>query len=114
MSPSPFPAPETALDHAVIAVGEWEVSNAFYRDVCGATIVRTASGGYAYRFGEHQLNCHGPGVTPTPVAELPVRPGGSDLCFAWAGTIAEAIDHLGRRAVEIVEGPVQRFGARGR
>ena len=70
------------LDHCVVHVSDWERSNAFYRDVLGAELVRVGAG-WAYRFGGEQLNLHGPGLDPTPVAHLPVRPGGSDLCFEW-------------------------------
>ncbi len=54
-------SPAIHLDHCVIHVSDWARSNAFYRDVLGAEIVERA-GGYAYRFGGVQLNCHGPGV----------------------------------------------------
>ena len=74
-----------ALDHCVIHVSDWERSNAFYRSVLGADVVPVGRG-FAYRFGSAQLNLHGPGLTPTPVARIPVAPGGSDLCFAWPGT----------------------------
>jgi catechol 2,3-dioxygenase-like lactoylglutathione lyase family enzyme len=100
------------LDHCVIAVSDWQVSNAFYRDVVGAEIV-TGGGRTAYRFGAQQLNVHGPGVAVTEVARDPVRPGNSDLCFVWDGTPEEAIAHLRSHGVEIVAGPVARHGARG-
>ena len=70
-------------------------------------------GGFVYRFGEQQLNVHGPGGRPFPVARVPVRPGGSDLCFVWDGPIEAAVEHLRARSVEIEEGPVARAGARG-
>ncbi|HET8652058.1 MAG TPA: VOC family protein [Gaiellaceae bacterium] len=100
------------LDHVVIAVSDWERSNAFYRDVLGAEIVPRGAG-YAYRFGEQQLNVHGPGGDPYPVAADPVRPGNSDLCFVWDGPIDGAVDLLGANEVELEEGPVRRPGARG-
>lgn len=100
------------LDHCVIHVSDWERSNAFYRDALGAELVQVGSG-WAYRFGAEQLNCHGPGVHGTPLAKLPVQPGGSDLCFAWAGTVPQAIDHLEKHGIPIELGPVRRFGARG-
>lgn len=99
------------IDHCVIHVSDWTRSNAFYRDVLGAQLVRRGNG-WAYRFGETQLNCHGPGVTATPVARLPVQPGNSDLCFVWPGPIGEAKAHLDRHGVVIELGPVQRNGAR--
>ena len=104
---------QVKLDHCVIHVSDWERSNAFYRDVLGAELIRQGNG-WAYRFGDTQLNCHGPGVEPHPVAQIPVQPGNSDLCFEWPGPIAEATAHLKERGVEIELGPVERNAARGR
>lgn len=103
---------QIAFDHCVIQVSDWERSNAFYRDVMGAELI-ARDAGWAYRFGAVQLNCHGPGVEAIPVARLPVQPGNSDLCFRWAGTIDEAIAHLGRHGVSVELGPVTRYGAGG-
>jgi catechol 2,3-dioxygenase-like lactoylglutathione lyase family enzyme len=103
------------LDHCVIAVSEWERSNAFYRDVLGAEVVDHADGRVAYRFGDQQLNVHGPGLdVGTLVARPPVVPGGSDLCFVWPGTVEEALAHLRHQQVELEEGPVVRSGGSGR
>jgi catechol 2,3-dioxygenase-like lactoylglutathione lyase family enzyme len=101
-----------ALDHVVIAVSDWERSNAFYGDVLGANVVPRGPV-YAYRFGDQQLNVHGPGGDPYPVARRPVEPGNSDLCFVWPGPIAEAVAHLEQHGVAIEEGPVERPGATG-
>lgn len=100
------------LDHVVIAVSEFERSNAFYQDVLGAAIV-AQDGRTAYRLGDQQLNVHGPGVRPAMVARVPVVPGNSDLCFEWPGPIADAIAHLRRHAVPIEAGPMTRGGANG-
>lgn len=78
------------LDHCVIHVSDWERSNEFYRDVLGAEIIPRGDG-FAYRLGNAQLNCHGPNVNHSPVAQLPVRQHGI--------------------AVEV--GPVPRFGSQG-
>ena len=102
----------TKLDHCVIHITDWERSNAFYTAVLGAELV-TRPAGYAYRFGDNQLNVHGPGVQPAEVARLPVAPGNSDLCFEWMGPIADAVAHLGRCGVTIVAGPGPRAGAIG-
>jgi catechol 2,3-dioxygenase-like lactoylglutathione lyase family enzyme len=101
-----------ALDHCVIAVSDWDRSNAFYAGVLGAEVV-PVGGGFAYRFGENQLNVHGPGVDGEPNAEPPVAPGGADLCFVWDGSADEAVAHLERHGVPVELGPVPRFGARG-
>ena len=100
------------LDHCVIHVLDWTRSNAFYRDVMGAEVVPRGNG-WVYRFGDLQLNCHGPGLDPTPVARRPVVPGNSDLCFEWPGPIARAKAHLDAHSVTVELGPVERAGARG-
>ena len=100
------------LDHCVVHVSDWERSNAFYAEVLGAELV-PAGERWAYRFGQQQLNLHGPGVDAHPVARVPVRPGNSDLCFVWDGPIDDAVAHLARQGVEVELGPVPRFGVRG-
>jgi catechol 2,3-dioxygenase-like lactoylglutathione lyase family enzyme len=102
------------LDHFVIAVSDWEVSNRFYRDVVGAEVVEHGPGRWAYRLGDTQLNVHGPGVdVGSNVARLPVQPGNSDVCLVWPGPIEEAVAHLERHEVQIETGPVERLGAQG-
>jgi catechol 2,3-dioxygenase-like lactoylglutathione lyase family enzyme len=102
-----------AFDHCVIHVSDWERSNAFYRDVVGAELIDRGHGNWSYRFGMTQLNVHGPGVSASPVARIPVMPGNSDLCFIWDGTPLQAVAHLERHGVAVEEGPVARNGARG-
>ncbi len=72
------------LDHCVITVSDWERSNRFYRDVLGAELVRLPNG-WAYRFGDEQLNVHGPGQPGDPNARIPVSAGGSDFCLSGRG-----------------------------
>ena len=100
------------LDHCVIHVSDWDRSNGFYRDVLGAEVIRRGNG-FAYRFGNNQLNCHGPNQIGHPVARLPVMPGNSDLCFVWPRSVEEARAHLEAHGVAIELGPVERAGARG-
>jgi peroxiredoxin/catechol 2,3-dioxygenase-like lactoylglutathione lyase family enzyme len=104
--------PAVTLDHCVIHVSDWGRSNAFYTTVMGAELIARPVG-YAYRFGDRQLNVHGPGVAPAEVARVPVAPGNSDLCFEWSGPITDAIRHLESRGVAVEAGPMQRFGAKG-
>jgi catechol 2,3-dioxygenase-like lactoylglutathione lyase family enzyme len=109
------PGPRPLLDHVVIAVSDWERSNAFYADVVGAEVVRAPGDPprWRYRFGAQQLNVHGPGMAPEPVARVPAAPGMADICFVWPGTAEDAADHLRARGVEAELGPVARHGARG-
>jgi catechol 2,3-dioxygenase-like lactoylglutathione lyase family enzyme len=73
-----------ALDHCVIAVSDWDRSNAFYRDVLGAEIVQRNETFAHYVFGEWHLNVHGRSFEGLN-ARLPVQPGNSDLVLRLAG-----------------------------
>lgn len=101
------------LDHCVITVSDWARSNRFYTDVLGAELVPFGKN-WAYRFGNNQLNVHGPGQAGDPNARIPVPAGGSDLCFEWPGPIDEAIAHLKAHAIVIEVGPASRTGVKGK
>jgi len=93
------------LDHCVIAVSDWARSNAFYEQVLGAEVEQRDDLSGRYRFGDWQLNVHGPGFTGLN-ARRPVEPGNSDLCFVWAGPIEDAVEHLRRCGVAVEAGPL--------
>jgi len=101
------------LDHCVITVSDWERSNRFYTEVLGAELVPVGKT-WAYRFGDNQLNVHGPGQPGDPNARIPVPAGGSDLCFEWPGPIAEAVAHLKGHSIPIEVGPAPRTGVKGK
>jgi catechol 2,3-dioxygenase-like lactoylglutathione lyase family enzyme len=101
------------FDHCVITVSDWERSNRFYCDVLGAELVPFPTG-WAYRFGNEQLNVHGPGQDGVPNAQIPVPAGGSDLCFEWPGPVEEAVAHLHTHRIPIEVGPVVRSGVKGK
>jgi catechol 2,3-dioxygenase-like lactoylglutathione lyase family enzyme len=100
------------LDHSVVHVSDRARSDTFYCDVLGAELVGVA-GIHMYRFGDAQLNVHGPGLDAKPVATVPVAPGNSDLCWEWDGPIEDAVAHLERCGVAIHLGPRPGFGAKG-
>jgi catechol 2,3-dioxygenase-like lactoylglutathione lyase family enzyme len=104
----------TGLDHVVIAVSDWERSNAFYRDVLGVEVVDVELNRVAFVLPNGQrLNVHGPGSTPDPRAAKPVEPGNSDLCFVWDGDVDSVLAHLAGAGVDVELGPVERTGAGG-
>jgi catechol 2,3-dioxygenase-like lactoylglutathione lyase family enzyme len=103
-----------SVDHCVIAVSDWGRSNEFYERVLGAEIDQKDEHFGHYRFGDWQLNAHGPGFVGLN-ARKPVEPGNSDLCFVWPGPIEEAVEHLRRTGVEVEAGPLEgESGARGK
>jgi catechol 2,3-dioxygenase-like lactoylglutathione lyase family enzyme len=111
--------PGIDLDHAVIAVSDWERSRRFYVEALGAEPILFDSGRRALRVGSVQLNVHLPddllkeGQSAPNLARIPVKPGGSDLCFRWPGTVDEAARHLARHGIEVELGPIERPGAGG-
>ncbi len=104
--------PPARLDHCVIHVSDWEAARRFYADVLGAEAVPLGRG-YVFRFGDVQLNVHGPGQIGDPRAREPVMPGNSDLCFRWDGPVEEAAKYLREKGVAIELGPVERHGREG-
>jgi catechol 2,3-dioxygenase-like lactoylglutathione lyase family enzyme len=101
------------IDHCVIAISDWDRSNAFYRDVVGVELVQR-KGGWVYRIGDEFLSVHGPRFDAKWVARDPVRPGNSDLCFVWSGPIEDAVARLEAFAVEVEAGPLDAVGPLGR
>jgi catechol 2,3-dioxygenase-like lactoylglutathione lyase family enzyme len=97
----------------VIAVSDWDRSNAFYRDVLGAEVEQRDEWSARYAFGDWQLNVHGPGFKGLDAAK-PVEPGNSDLCFVWPGRIEEAVAHLSAHGVEVEFGPAETTSTVGR
>jgi catechol 2,3-dioxygenase-like lactoylglutathione lyase family enzyme len=95
-----------ALDHCVIAVSDWARSNEFYAQVLGAVVRRHDERSGSYRFGDWQLNVHGPAFSGRN-ARKPVEPGNSDLCFVWDGPIEDAVEHLRRCGVDVEAGPLE-------
>lgn len=104
----------TQIDHIIMKVTNWDSTKVFYRDVVGAEVVDHPDGNFALRFGKTQLNLHGPGITTHLTATIPVAPGNTDICFVWDGPSEDAAAHLRAHGVEIVAGPVARYGAQGR
>lgn len=109
--------PAIRIDHCVIASSDLARSDAFYANVLGADISIPIENFRQYRIGGQMLNVHGPGlqsIAPRDLlADLPVMPGGSDLCFEFPGTVEEAQAHLAQHGVAVHVGPVARTGARG-
>lgn len=105
------------FDHCVIASSDLDRTDAFYRNVFGAVVEEPMPLFRQYRIGQCMLNVHGPGLPlsapPELVAQKPVLPGNSDLCFAWNGTAGELLHHLAECKVEVSVGPERRVGARG-
>lgn len=102
-----------SLDHLVLTVRDVEASCLFYSTVLGMEIVTFGAGRKALAFGAQKINLHQAGHEITPHATAPL-PGSADLCFLTQTPIPEVIAHLQNADVPILEGPVERTGARGK
>lgn len=101
-----------ALDHLVLTVADVEATCAFYERVLGMRTVSFAGGRKALAFGAQKINLHALGREFEPKAHRPTA-GSADLCLLTSVPLAEVVAHLAACGVPVVEGPVQRSGARG-
>jgi catechol 2,3-dioxygenase-like lactoylglutathione lyase family enzyme len=100
------------MDHLVLTVSSIERTTAFYRDVLGMRAETFGDGRWALHFGEQKFNLHEAGHEFEPKAAAPA-PGSVDICLVVATPIDEVAAELSDRGVPIIEGPVERTGARG-
>ncbi len=105
-----------ALDHLVLTVADVARSIEFYRRILGMRPQTFGDNRTALLFGppgeEQKINLHPAGNEFPPHAARPT-PGSADLCLRIDGSLEAAMAQLIAAAVEIIEGPVQRSGARG-
>jgi catechol 2,3-dioxygenase-like lactoylglutathione lyase family enzyme len=100
------------LEHFVLTVRDIEKTISFYVSVMGMKKEVFGQGRVALRYGDQKINLHELGNEFEPKAANPM-PGSADLCFITKTPLNEAMSHVRSFGVEIIEGPVQRTGARG-
>lgn len=100
------------LDHLVLTVKDLDETVAFYRAVLGMQKQVFGEGRVALVFGQQKINLHEYGNEFEPKAHLAV-PGSEDLCFIIDTPLAEAMQHVHKQGINIIEGPVKRTGATG-
>jgi catechol 2,3-dioxygenase-like lactoylglutathione lyase family enzyme len=100
------------LDHLVLTVKSVAATVAFYERVLGMTAeVFGEDKRTALRFGPHKINLHQADNMFEPRAARPTM-GSGDLCFL-VDDIGAVKAQLDAARVAILEGPVERTGARG-
>jgi catechol 2,3-dioxygenase-like lactoylglutathione lyase family enzyme len=100
------------IDHIVLTVRDIETTCAFYQKVLGMNVVSFGEGRKALLFGNQKINLHQDASEFEPKANKPT-PGSADVCFTTSVPLREVIAHLATCGVKVIEGPVQRSGARG-
>jgi len=101
------------MDHLVLTVASIERTVAFYRDVLGLRAETFGDGRWALHFGDQKFNLHEAGHEFEPKAARPT-PGSIDICLVVATPIESVVAALRAKDVPLVEGPVDRTGARGK
>jgi catechol 2,3-dioxygenase-like lactoylglutathione lyase family enzyme len=102
----------TRLDHFVLTVADVDASVRFYTEVLGMEEETFGNGRKALRFGLSKINLHEAGKELEPKSHRPT-PGSADLCLIVEDPIDTVVAELTALGVPIVEGPVERTGARG-
>ena len=100
------------IDHIVLTVRDIEATCAFYSRVLGMSVTTFGAGRKALTFGGQKINLHKAGREFEPKAHAPT-PGSADFCLISAIPLPQAIAHLESCGVAILEGPVEKTGARG-
>ena len=100
------------LDHLVLTVKDVEKTISFYGSVMGMKKEAFGDGRVALKCGNQKINLHGFGKEFEPKAFKPM-PGSADLCFITQTPLEDAMTHVKRCGVDIIEGPVEKTGTNG-
>lgn len=100
------------VDHLVLTVKSIDKTCEFYSEVLGMEVVTFGNGRKALLFRNQKINLHEAGHEFEPKASKPV-PGSADLCFISKTPLQDVIQHLTKKNIEIIDGPVTRTGAKG-
>jgi catechol 2,3-dioxygenase-like lactoylglutathione lyase family enzyme len=102
-----------SLDHVVLTVKDIDATCTFYVKVLGMEIVTFGENRKALSFGSQKINLQQLGRESTLKADKPT-PGSADVCFITSVSLSEVIAQLNFCGVDLLAGPVERNGARGR
>lgn len=100
------------LDHLVLTVKNIEATCQFYTEILGMKEITFHGNRKALLFGQQKINLHQYQQEFEPKAQVPTT-GSADLCLIIKCTIEEAIAHLQRCQIPILELASQRTGATG-
>jgi catechol 2,3-dioxygenase-like lactoylglutathione lyase family enzyme len=102
----------TGIDHFVLYATDVAATAAFYADTLDIADREPLDGRMALTFGDTKLNVHPAGDEIDPHAADP-QPGAADFCLVVDEPAEEVADRLEAAEVDVIEGPIERAGARG-
>jgi catechol 2,3-dioxygenase-like lactoylglutathione lyase family enzyme len=100
------------LDHLVMTIRDEDATRRFYENGLGMRWVTFGSRRHALAFGAQKINIHYAGREFEPKAAVPT-PGSQDLCFLTEIDLGEIAQKMAALGFAVIEGPVDRTGARG-
>lgn len=112
-APEVKPIKATKLDHLVLTVADVERSINFYERTLGMQPITFGEGQRGLAFGDQKINLHQKDVAFSPKPQTATA-GSADICFLIEGTANQAVLQLQKLGIAIEQGPVQRYGARGK
>ena len=101
------------IDHIVLTVKSIDKTIEFYCSVLGMAKVNFGKGRKAILCGGQKINLHEAGKEFEPKAFHPL-PGSADICLITNTPLDEVLKVLAKHVIEIVDGPVERTGAKGK
>ena len=101
------------IDHIVMTVKSIEKTLEFYCNVIGMQEITFGKGRKALICGQQKINLHEAGKEFEPKAARPT-PGSIDLCILSETPLSTIQKELEKKGIVIIEGPVQRTGAKGK
>ena len=99
----------TAIDHLVLTVRSPQASVDFFARALGLEPIQFGAGRLALRVGDQKINLQTLGQEVRNHACI----GSGDLCLLTDTPLADVAARLTSAGIAIVEGPVQKSGARG-
>ena len=100
-----------SIDHMVITTADLEACLRFYEGLLGMEH-KIEAGQHALHFGAQKINLHTRPHEFHPSATN-VTHGSQDFCLISDGNIYDIREKLTDAGIEIIEGVVERYGARG-
>jgi catechol 2,3-dioxygenase-like lactoylglutathione lyase family enzyme len=102
-----------SIDHIVFTVKDLDATCTFYAKVLGMEVVTFSENRKALSFGSQKINLQQVGRESTLIADKPTS-GSADVCLVTSLALSEVIAHLKSSGVNLIAGPVERNGARGK
>jgi catechol 2,3-dioxygenase-like lactoylglutathione lyase family enzyme len=101
------------IDHIVLTVKNIQATIDFYEDVLNMEKEIFSNNRVALKFGNQKINLHQLNSNITPKAKYPTS-GSIDLCFILETSLEEVSKELKEKNITIIEGIVNRTGAKGK